>query len=71
MAECHYGPGPHPDKKRCERLRLALTQVGSPYSVSVWLDDDGRMRIENLGPFKAGAARRLARWILATFGEAK
>jgi hypothetical protein len=51
------------------RLKLNVPQVGSPYAELFFVDDDGRLRIGNAGPFTPRDARRIAAWIETVFGR--
>ena len=48
---------------------LSLPQIGSPLSIRAFKDEEGHLRIENLGPFTMQKAKKLAYWIYQTFGD--
>lgn len=48
---------------------LNVRQYDSPFYTEFSVDENGRLRIDNLGPYSPRAARAIARWLIANFKD--
>ena len=48
---------------------LSVPQVGSPHPALWFVDEEGRLRVDNAGPFDRRQTKRIMRWLERVFGD--